>query len=95
MFILTYDLINANFEDYEKIKNGIKSNYPFASKLTESCWFIPNASDTVSILSTIKKFVKNTDRLVVSELKSFPLGSNMIEDPSPLKKLVRKPLGTL
>lgn len=94
MHILTYDLINANFEDYEKLKNGIKSNYPLASKLTESCWFIPTAPDTLSIITTIKQYVKKTDRLVVSELKGFPLGCNILEDPNPLKRLVRKPFGS-
>jgi cobalamin biosynthesis Co2+ chelatase CbiK len=92
MFVLTYDLINhATEDDYEQITKGIKSNYPNSDKLTESCWLIYNAQSQGSIMSTISKYVKSNDRLVVAELKSFPLARNSLSEINPLVKLPRTP----
>jgi len=96
MLIVTYDLVNnASLEDYERVINGIKSSYPNAKKLTESCWFIPKPLNQSFVLSELGKFVKSTDRLMVAEIKTFPLGKNLLSDVSPLPGLTRKPLGSL
>lgn len=92
MFIVTYDLINyATEADYERVAKGIKSNYPTADKLTESCWLIYSAPDQASILSTISKYVKANDRLMVAELKSFPIGNHLLSDINPLIRIPKSP----
>lgn len=96
MLIVAYDLVNnASIEDYQRVISGIKSSYPKATKLTESCWFIPNPLNRSFVLSALSKFVKSTDRLMVAELKTFPSGKNLLSDVNPLPRLTLKPLGSL
>jgi cobalamin biosynthesis Co2+ chelatase CbiK len=84
VFLITYDLINnATLDDYKRIIEGIKSSYPNAKKLTESCWFISNTSSANAILLALSKFVKNTDRLLVAELKTYPAGKNLLSEVNP------------
>ena len=99
MLVVTYDLVNnASFEDYQRVISGIKSSYPNAKRLTESCWLIPNPLNQSFVMSALSRFVKNTDRLLVAELKTFPLGNNLLEEVRPFAKLInpkvpRNPLG--
>lgn len=98
MLIVTYDLVNyAAEEDYDRVIKGIKSSYPKAKKLTESCWLIPSPLNQGFVLSALSKFVKSADRLMVAELKTFPTGKNLLEEVNPLAglvpKLPRRPLG--
>ena len=100
MLIVTYDLVNnASFEDYQRVISGIKSSYPTATKLTESCWFIPVPQNPGFVLSALSKFIKIPDRMMVAELKTFPLGKNLLSDVSPFVKLTPKiphiPIGGL
>jgi cobalamin biosynthesis Co2+ chelatase CbiK len=100
MLIVTYDLVNnATIEDYQRVINGIKSSYPKAKRLTESCWLIHNPLNQNFVLSALSKFVKSTDRIMVAELKTFPTGKNLLEEVNPLvglaPKLPRRPLGGL
>lgn len=97
MFLVTYDLVNnASIEDYKRVIDGIKSSYPNAEKLTESCWFIPNAPSLNAVLFSLGRFVRTSDRLLVAELKLHPAGKNLLSNVSPLNKLMlkspRKPL---
>lgn len=92
MLIVTYDLVdNASLEDYKRIIDGIKSSYPAAKKLTESCWLIPAPQNPGFVLSALGKFIKSTDRMMVAELKTFPVGRNLLSEVSPLSKLRTSP----
>lgn len=102
MILVTYDLVdNASFEDYQRIISGIKSSFPNAVKVTESCWFIQKPLNQNFVLTALSKFIKSTDRLLVAELKTFPTGKNLLSEINTLNnsaltpKLLRNPLSRL
>lgn len=66
IFVVGYDLIDAESSQYERLRNAI-SYYPNRCWATESMWFINTSSTPLNIYKRLSQYIYASDHLYVVE----------------------------
>ena len=72
IYFLSYDLKNADSEDYEELENVLEEEYQ-AKRIQKSLWKFQKSGTTSEELSEeiFNKFLKKGDKLIVIESKAY------------------------